>query len=203
MPSALLEPADNPYRSTANWEGTSPRGGYRESDLIELRAFVGARADHYLRKWLPRLEDPDNGDVGMSWVALFFPTFWMGYRKLYRPALIYLALTVAASIGLQVLFVNSLQMVQVPLGATFIVRLMMNLVCALYGNAWYLQHAENVIARARQAGKVGDQMLITLMRRGGTSWLGLVGMFVLGAIANIIAAIFVLMSQFAGGLPGM
>ncbi len=74
---------------------------------------------------------------------------------------------------------------------------MINFVCGLYGNAWYLSHAEGAIARARQEGLVGDQLLMTLMRRGGTSWLGLFGMWLLTGLVGAFTAIFLLVLQLS------
>ena len=82
---AELDPHENPNRSTAVWDGPT-HGGYEDANLLELRAFVGPRAAYYLRKWLPRLDDPHDGQVGMNWVALLMPALWLGYRRMYRIA---------------------------------------------------------------------------------------------------------------------
>jgi hypothetical protein len=196
-PPTLLEPADNPYRSTVTWSEPGSRS-YSGDELIELQAFVGPKAQHFLRKWLPRLEDPERGDVGISWICLFFPVLWFGFRKMYKPAVLILAATVVLTVMQQVLFVNLLKLVSVPAGSNIIVGLMINLVCALYGNAWYLNHAEASIARARREGIAGEQLLLTLARRGGTSILGLIGMWVLSFIGGAIGAIAMIILQIQG-----
>jgi hypothetical protein len=194
-PPTLLEPADNPYRSTVTWNEPASRS-YSGDELIELQAFVGPKAQHFLRKWLPRLEDPESGDVGFSWICLFFPALWFGYRKLYKPGIVYLVATAALVIAQQLLFVNILKLAAIPTGSNLIVAVMANLVCALYGNAWYLNHAEATIARARREGIAGEQLLHTLSRRGGTSLLGLFGMWILSSIAGAFGALIAIVLQF-------
>jgi hypothetical protein len=194
-PPTLLEPADNPYRSTVAWNEPASRS-YSGDELIELQAFVGPKAQHFLRKWLPRLEDPESGDVGFSWICLFFPALWFGYRKLFKPGIVYLAATAALFVGQQLLFVNILKLAAIPPGSNLIVGLMANIVCGLYGNAWYLNHAEAVIAQTRREGMSGEQLLHTLSRRGGTSVLGLIGMWFLSFVAGVCGALVVIALQF-------
>ncbi len=107
VPSALLEPADNPYRSKMNWDSPTTRGGYTDADLIELRAFVGSNVEHFLRKWLPRLEDPQHGDVGFSWICLFFPYLWFGYRRMYKVGLLLTGTSCLVLVLQQIVFLNN------------------------------------------------------------------------------------------------
>ncbi len=188
-PSTLLEPADNPYRSSVTWEAPAVRRGYTDDDLIELRAFVGAKADHFLRKWLPRLQDPQQGDVGFSWIALFLPVLWLGYRKMYLPALIVGVVPAVLSVAQQLLFVTGLGLESAPLGANVILNLLACVICGLYGNAWYLNHAEAAIARAHNEGFGGEHLLLTLAHRGGTSVFGLIGMWVLSVIVGMLIGV--------------
>ena len=196
-PSTLLESADNPYRSSVQWETTVSRRTYTDADLVELRAFVGPRADHFLRKWLPRLEDPASGDVGFSWISLFFPVYWLGFRKMYKAMLLLLVVTLILTIAPQFVFVNLLKLERVPLGVAPIIGIMINFVCGLYGNAWYLNHAEATIARSKQEGHIGDQLLITLMQRGGTSALGIAAAFVLSVVFGAVGGVIIFLAHFA------
>lgn len=194
-PPTVLEPADNPFRSTVTWSEPASRS-YSGDELLELQAFVGPKADHFLRKWLPRLEDPERGDVGISWICLFFPVLWFGFRKMYKPAALMLVATAALAVLQQLLFVNVLKLAAVPPGSNIIVGLMPNLVCALYGNAWYLNQAETAIAQARREGLVGEQLLWAVARRGGTSILGLIGMWVLTFVIGVLGAFAIIVLHF-------
>ena len=196
-PTTLLEPADNPYRSSVAWDAPASRSGYTDDDVIELRAFVGPKADHFLRKWLPRLQDPQQGDVGFSWIAFFFPVLWLGYRKMYLPALIVGVVPAVLSIAQQLVFVNVLHLQSAPLGANLILNLLACLVCGLYGNAWYLNHAEAAIAQAHKEGFVGEHLLLTVARRGGTSVLGLIGMWVLSIIVGMLTGVAMIVMQIS------
>ncbi len=195
--STLLEPADNPYRSSVTWDTPASRSGYTDDDVIELRAFVGAKADHFLRKWLPRLEDPQQGDVRFSWIAFFFPVLWLGFRKMYLLALIVGVVPAVLSIAQQLLFVNALGLQSAPLGANVILNLLACVVCGLYGNAWYLNHAEAAIAQAHKEGFVGEHLLLTLAHRGGTSVVGLIGMWVLNIVVGMVTGVALVVMQMS------
>lgn len=187
-PSAQLE-FENPYQSTATLADAAAITSATD-ELIELRAFVGPKFEHYLRKWHPRLEDPQNGDVGISWVAFFIPVLWMGYRKMYAALLIYSLASGAALLGLRAIFINGLGQPDAPLLALFVAWLLVQFICLLYGNAWYLSHVQTQIDRLKNTGYKGNELLIQAARRGGTSVLGIIlAMFVSGGITSICSVV--------------
>lgn len=183
--SAQLE-FENPYQSSAASVIDAVAVSSVTDELIELRAFVGPKFEHYLRKWHPRLEDPQNGDVGISWIALFFPVWWMGFRKMYLQMAIYLATSTAAMIGLRATFIYGLEQSDAPLLALCIGWTVIQVVCLLYGNAWYLQHAQSTINRLKSHGYKGNELLMQLARRGGTSVLGVIVAFFMTGIASLV-----------------
>lgn len=194
-PSAQLE-FENPYQSTATLAEAAAISSATD-ELIELRAFVGPKFEHYLRKWHPRLEDPESGDVGISWVALFITALWMGYRKMYGPLLIYLTGSAAAMLGLRALFIYGLDQPDAPLLAIGICTLLIQVVCMLYGNAWYLQHATKQINRLKNHGYKGNELLIQAARRGGTSGLGVVLSIFLSGMVSLVSNLVAFAMLFA------
>jgi hypothetical protein len=173
MPStAEYDQLDSPYRA-------SPYAGdvatsYDVPELAELQAFVGPNAAYYFRKWAARLESPE-GDIGINWVAFFFPAVWMGYRRMHRNALLCVVASIVMSVLLQMLFAFVFHSATTPVSATIIVNLMFAIVCAACGNEWYLNHARRKIAEARARGFDGQRLLFELSHRGGTSTLGGLG----------------------------
>ena len=67
------------------------------------------------------------------------------------------------------------------------VGLIIGIVCGLFGNRWYLSHAQKVIAKVRSQGLPEEEHLRMLSKRGGTNLLASVGF-----IALFILAIFLL-----------
>jgi hypothetical protein len=195
MASSTQLEFENPYQSTATLAEAAAIASATD-ELIELRAFVGPKFEHYLRKWHPRLEDPQNGDVGISWVGFFITAWWMGYRKMYAQLVLYLAASTAVMLGLQATFIYGLNQPEAPLLAVLIATVLVQVVCMLYANAWYLQHAANQISRLKSHGYKGNELLIQSARRGGTSGLGVVlSVFLSGMatlVGNVLAAIMML-----------
>lgn len=194
-PSAQLE-FENPYQSTATLAETAAINSATD-ELIELRAFVGPKFEHYLRKWHPRLDDPQNGDVGISWVGFFITAWWMGYRKMYAPLVLYLFASSAAMLGLQALFIYGLNQPQAPLLAVCVATALIQVVCMLYANAWYLQHATGQIERLKNSGYKGNELLIQLARRGGTSVLGVILSFFVCGMASLVSNLIAVAMVFA------
>jgi hypothetical protein len=184
-PSAQLE-FENPYQSTATLAEAAAIASATD-ELIELRAFVGPKFEHYLRKWHPRLEDPQNGDVGISWVAFFITAWWMGYRKMYAPMLIYLFVSSSVMLGLHAVFILGLNQSNAPLLAVCIATVLIQLVCMLYANAWYLQHALGQVNRLKNSGYKGNELLMQAARRGGTSVLGVIASFFACGMATLVS----------------
>jgi len=184
-PSAQLE-FENPYQSTATLAEAAAINSATD-ELIELRAFVGPKFEHYLRKWHPRLEDPQNGDVGISWVALFITAWWMGYRKMYAQMVIYLVASSTAMLGLHAVFIYGLNQPNAPLLAVCVATVLIQVVCMLYANAWYLQHALGQVNRLKNHGYKGNELLLQLARRGGTSVLGVILSFFACGMATLVS----------------
>jgi Protein of unknown function (DUF2628) len=169
--SAELEYADNPYRSSA--VASQEYSGFNSGEEVnELCAYVGPKASYYLKKWAARLEDPA-GDVGINWVAFFFPSLWMAYRKMYWAVFVYFVVVFLLGAGKEALFIFALDQKAAPLLANLVFNILTGLVCALYGNAWYLAQAHRTITGLRAQGYQDQELLHALARRGGTSVLSI------------------------------
>jgi hypothetical protein len=181
---AALESLVTPYRPPGLQESPS-RGNYEDPVIVELRAFVGPSSDYYLRKWAPRLEDPHLGEAGFHLPSLLVPVAWLGYRRMYKAAVLLIAVINLAQLAQRVLFLEVLGLDSMPGGVSLIVLATIHVVCALYANTWYLNHAERALIHAREQRLEGPTLLAELGRRGGTSVVGLLGVLMLYLLASL------------------
>jgi hypothetical protein len=202
MPAtAEFDQLNNPYRSSHYSAAEETLGGDGEAQVAELQAFVGRKANYYLRKWAPRLESPQ-GDVGFNWAAFFLTAFWLGYRKMFRNVIVYFFATIGLSVFVELLFVFVFKSPAMPASVNLLMNVMVAVVCGGFGNTWYLAHARRKIAAARAQGFEGDQLLSAIADRGGTSLLCSIGLvfaagFVLLAV-GIVLGIVLAIARSAG-----
>lgn len=197
---AEFEQANNPYRSSASHSLDVLDGAFPATQEFELRAFVGRKADYYLRKWAPRLND-SSAEAGMNWAAFFLTAFWLAYRKMYRATFIFYAVVIALAILQQVVFVGLLGSEAVPPVVGAVVNLMTAIVCGFFGNAWYLTHTQRAIATARSQGLEDEHLLFVLAQRGGTSLLAAFGLVFLGFVLIALLVLGLIVAATIGLLP--
>lgn len=186
--TAEFDNLENPYRPPAAVRSAYGATADVQSQVDELRVFVGGKANYYLQKWAPRLQDPQ-AEVGMNWAAFFLTAMWMCYRKMYRVAFIFYGVTTLVVVAQYVVFVTVMGLPAIPAGVGLIGNVAAAVICGLYGNAWYLAHAERLIAEARAQGSDEHYLGHVLARRGGTSLLAALGVpFALGLLAGIVMA---------------
>ncbi|REK12764.1 MAG: DUF2628 domain-containing protein [Planctomycetota bacterium] len=180
---AEFDQRDNPYRACAVEAEPFPVHTSLEEEVQLLGAFVGPRANYYLRRWLPKLEDPEAGDVSMNWAAFFLGGWWMAYRKMYRNVFLLASFqtscTVAQQFALALMTGNAFLIACMG----FLVSVMTMFVVGLCSNAWYLGHARRQIASMRRQGFHDEQLLMALSRQGGTNFWAGVGVVVLCGMA--------------------
>lgn len=150
----------------------------------ELRAFVGRGADYYLNKWRAAIASKDGG-TGFNLAAFVFSGIWLPFRKMYAVTLIFYGIVIAEAIAEQVVFVLIMGEPEVPAGIDRLGDLIAAAVCGAYGNRWYLSHARRTIARLKAEGMPREELLETLARRGGRSYLAAFGCFFLFALLII------------------
>ncbi|WP_134685082.1 DUF2628 domain-containing protein [Brevibacillus migulae] len=126
----------------------------------KLRLFVGKNHEHYLKKW-NNAKDPARR-AGWSWVGFLFGFFWFGYRKMYA--------YVAGMIGAFFL----IDMIDILIGRadSNYITTGIAVVCGLYCNAMYYQHAQKKIAKLSQQHHDPQALAQALVKEGGGSWKG-------------------------------
>jgi hypothetical protein len=167
--SEIGRPVINPYASPESAPVDFAIDVHDDALRAQLRAFVGRKADSYLGKWAPTLANPRR-KPGFNFAAFFLSGLWMGYRKMYKAALIFYAALLFATIVFAVWEASFPE----TSGAAVLDRMIsfgVALLCGFAGNSWYLAHAKRVIAQARSEGLEGEPLLRALSKRGGTSLL--------------------------------
>jgi hypothetical protein len=185
---AQFDQVENPYRSSGHGTLEAEHEGASQGLPNELCFFVGRKADYYMKKWAPRLEDPQ-AEVGMNWAAFLLTGLWLAYRKMYAFAFIFFGVAIVERFMEAVVFLGLLRLPAVPGGVNLIYSLASAIICGLFGNAWYLSHARRKIAEAHSQGLEGERLLFTLSQRGGTSLLAPIGLIIVGSIMAFMFAL--------------
>jgi hypothetical protein len=141
-----------------------------------LRAAIGPRAEHYLRRW--REMDGSGKSYNWNWAACLLNVFWFAYRKMWGwMAATALAYVVASP------FLDPTNRLQFRIAAFSLVGLSM--VTGGYGNRIYRRQIEALAA--------GQATLEQLRARGGVSL----------AAALVSVVVVTLLSLVAGMVPAM
>ena len=147
-------------------------------------AIVGeAKVDYYL----PRFDSAAGGQsASWHWPAFFVTFWWMLYRKMWVPALIWFF---APGIVLRVL-AQMTPSATPPLTLTLVWWLAWLIVPALFANRLYYGHCTKKIQEVRARGGSKEQMIARLEAVGGTSNVALIVLLVLIIpIIGILAAV--------------
>ena len=110
-----------------------------------------------------------------NWVAFFFPLFWFGYRKMYKPIFSILGVFIVINLLVTVLGID-----EVIFNA--VMGFAVSFTVGITGNNFYRRHA---LKRIR---KISDVELLKneIQLRGGTSWKGVFVTFVLLGVSLLI-----------------
>lgn len=100
--------------------------------------------------------------TSFNWAAFFLTGFWLAYRKMYNPAMIFFVIML---LGVLADHVNEGR--KETFAGTF--GWVIGLVCGAGGNRWYLSHASSLVEQARGQDLTEAQTSELLARRGGTS----------------------------------
>ena len=163
--------------------GRASRMGSDSDILTEDEAWAAIIGDANTHHYLTRFERLARGDSGgWHWPAFFITWYWMLYRKMWVPAVLYffapwvgmlvIGIVAAASPGLGVILYL----------AQWVAILV---VPGLMANAWYFKHCENKIRDVRARGGSKDQIVARLEAAGGTSSVVVIIVAVLGIICTI------------------
>lgn len=154
----------------------------------EAKAFVGSKADYYLRRWLPALEDMGNpgNATGFNLAALLLSGLWLPYRKMYKPALIFFGVLLLEGFFEEIVYVGFLSRPEAPGYLGRFVGLVAGVVCGGFGNEWYLSHAQKVITEIRSRGLAEDAYFEALAKRGGTNIAASLGFLLLFIVTGVL-----------------
>ena len=163
--------------------GASGRMGDDSEVLTEEEAWAAIIGDTNTHHYLTRFDRLAHGDSGgWHWPAFFVTWYWMLYRKMWVPALLYFFAPYIFFIATGVVMaaapaVGGLLIVGWWAG-TFIVP-------GLMANGWYYNHCKKKIRDVRARGGSKDQMLARMEAAGGTSNILVIILAVLGISMGI------------------
>jgi hypothetical protein len=185
---------DNPYREpafvsqTAN--GLDPGFGLGADGPSddEIRAFVGRKAGYYLRHWAPAL-DHSLGVTGFNMAGFFLTGLWLAYRKMYRMVFILLGILAAETLLEEFAVAGGFVKEETLKPLDFFITLIFSIVCAKFGNAWYLAHTVRQIAQVRGLGLQDEAYYKALARRGRPSLLSALGFLILVVLFGAALAV--------------
>ena len=146
-------------------------------------AFIGDSSTVYYMDRFDRLSNGQSG--GFHWPALFVTWYWMLYRKMWVPALIYFFAPYLIGLVL-----GGMAAVSPVLGAIlYLAWIVIWLVGpGFLANGWYYKHAMAKIRDVRARGGSKDQMLARVEAAGGTSSI----LIIILAIFSLVAGIGIL-----------
>ena len=162
--------------------------GSSDADTL-LAGFVGEKYDSYYRdKWfnnhIPTLSKDKTAFNVQSFnlAGFFLGMFWLCYRKMYLlAALIMFAITVIDLILMHVLGMDIYNIVgQSPFMFIWIV------ITGMYGNYLYLNHSVKRIEEITSSTSDPNIIREELTKKGGTSWVGAIGVSLLIIIASVV-----------------
>ncbi|RYY79855.1 MAG: DUF2628 domain-containing protein [Moraxellaceae bacterium] len=134
----------------------------------QYQAVIGSNQQHYLKKFM-EFDGEGKGRPSWHWPAFFMTTYWMLYRKMWRNALLYSVLpygVVLIVIGVMLGF-HSID--PSTTGLLFLGTMLgLGIVPALYADALYYNHCQQVIIHARQHTSHPHRLYGVLSTRGGT-----------------------------------
>ena len=142
----------NPYQAPkARVIDENPSPTLRDSSKIvltewEIRAFVGPKADYYLKAW-NAADERGMPEITLNWPALLLSALWLPYRKMYTGTVIFYAAGAALALLENFVFVGILGMPNTPSAAGTLQGLLTGIVCGAFGNGWYGWRARRLVSK--------------------------------------------------------
>ncbi len=159
------------------------RMGSDSEVMTDEEAWAAVIGDSNTHHYLTRFERLARGESGgWHWPAFFVTWYWMLYRKMWLPALLYFLSPYIFTMVAGIVAAASPVMFGVLIVAWW---LGVFIVPALMANSWYYKRCQNKIRDIRARGGSKDQMLARLEAAGGTSNILVIVLAVLGIIAGI------------------
>jgi len=186
--SALAAPpAAAPARSrSANAPEAAERAEDDPNVLTDEQAWAAMVGDNNTAYYMTRFaRQSGGGSGGWHWPGMLVTWYWMLYRKMWLPALVYFFVP-----GIVIGILNAM-MPRAALPLTLAWWVALFVVPGLMANGWYYAHCRDKIRDVRARGGSRVQMLARLESAGGTSGVVaiVVAIFVLVAGIGILAAV--------------
>lgn len=130
--------------SQAAWHSAQahvPQDADMSEAAMQVDALIGVNQPFYARQW--QIAERNNLSISWNWAALFLGVFWMAYRKMYLPCIVFVATTlgiVGGAIALQLPAPTMhalLETLQIAFAVLF----------GLYGNWVYRWHVQRTLKR--------------------------------------------------------
>lgn len=131
----------------------------------EAALFIDKGADYYIRKW-STAKDP-NTSSGINWWAAVTGVFWLGYRKMYSLVLLLLAVLLVIEVICLLCFGQTYKQINIGITLAF----------AFTANTVYFKFMNRQIAKVKTKEPDPKKQKTLIAEAGGTSWLGIVIVF--------------------------
>lgn len=154
-----------------------------ELEEEEIINFVGNGANYYLDKWM-NAENPGQKS-GWNWAAFFLGMYWLGYRKMYSVVACILCVNVLVDIA------ELLANIKLSIGATIAIMGIMD----ISGNAFYYNTMKAKIKKIKNSGESDEEKADLIKKAGGTSWLGVIIVWLAISIIRVGIGFIVLMVE--------
>jgi hypothetical protein len=116
---------------------------------------------------------------------------------MFRVAFIFFGALFLVSILEEVVFVGVIGSPITPPAISLITKLVVAIICGVYGNHWYFSQANRAISEARAQGFEDQNLLHVLSKRGGTSLLAAIGVPFLFFMVVIVSSLFLFILRHA------
>ncbi|MGN5653599.1 DUF2628 domain-containing protein [Bacillus sp. Brlt_9] len=136
----------------------------------DLHKVVKKNTAYYDFKW-GKVENPAQGNT-WNWVAFFFPTFWLAYRKMYK---LFIILTLLA---IPTLIIATF--IDIPMWIDFIIYAGTMLFTGWQGNRLYYKHVIRILHKGENM--PDHEKAYYLQSKGGASFAGMIGLQVIVTI---------------------
>jgi Tfp pilus assembly protein PilE len=163
--------------------GPAGRAGSDSPLLTDEEAREAVIGNNNTLYYLTRFDHLAHGEGGgWNWPAFFITWYWMLYRKMWVPALIYFFAPYVMGMLIGGIMAASPTFGSVVALAWFVAWLIGP---GLLANGWYFKHCQAKIREVRARGGSKEQMLARLESAGGTSSVLVIILAIFGIIAGI------------------
>ncbi len=135
-----------------------------EFDEDILRLYVQKNSDYYLAKW--KVMASSESKISWNWAAFLFTASWLGYRKLYLYAFIYILINIATLVPL--------------LGFILWIGLWVGI--GLYGNYLYAVKTYENLVKLKSSYPDEEIFKQMVVKQGGTSVFGILLVLLMGMV---------------------